>query len=112
MSRFINWLRQEVREIFPIWLFFFLFFALLAITRSALLGEYDIKPGQPSEYFIGSLIMAKVVVLVDALLKKKWLRNRPLIVATLWNTLLYFAAALIVHHLEQVWTFVRHDQIG
>jgi hypothetical protein len=100
----LNWAREEFRKILPVWIFFFLSFGLLALTRMSILGEYHIKPSEPSEYLIGSLIMAKVVRLVDAFLKTEGWEGRPLIYITLWNTGLYFLAALVLHHVDQLFT--------
>jgi len=112
MAKTLKWLREEFRKLLPVWIFFFLSFGLLALTKNAIFGQYDIKPEEPPEYLVGSLIMAKVVLLVDAFLKARWLRNRPLIFITIWNTGLYFVAALVVHHLEQVLKLVRRQHMG
>jgi hypothetical protein len=112
MLNILKWLREEFRKILPIWIFFFLSFGLLAITRAAILGEYHITPEQPPEYLAASLIMAKVVVVLDALLKKMQSRSRRLIYVTVWNTLLYCVAALVVHYFEQVFTLMHHEHAG
>ncbi len=112
MTKILNWLWEGLRKLLPVWIFFFLSFGLLALTRDAIFGNYHIKAEQSPEYVVGSLIMAKVVLLVDAFLKTRWLRGRPLIYMTIWNTGLYFVAALVVHHLEQVLTLVRRQHTG
>src|SRR5690349_4045897 len=112
MSKILSWLGEEFRKILPVWIFFFFWFGLLAITRASILGEFHLVTSQTPEYFLGSLIMAKVVVLVDAFLKKTWLLDRPLIDATVWNTFLYTVAALVVHYVEQVATLMRHEHIA
>ena len=101
MAHVWRWLKKELSEILPAWAFFFFSFGLLALTLSAVLKEYHLERQQPAEYLVGSLIMAKVVLLIDAFIKKEWLRGRPLIYMTLWNTSLYVVAALLVHYLEQ-----------
>jgi hypothetical protein len=108
MTRFWNWLKEEFWQILPVWIFFFLAFSLVALNRIAVFGEYHITPTEPPEYFVGSLIMAKVVVLIDAFFKTQREAGRPLIYGTLGNTALYFAAALVLHHAEQVFTLMRH----
>jgi hypothetical protein len=112
MSKMWNWLREEFRAILPVWAFFFISFGLVALTRAATLEEYHIKPSEPPEYLVGSLIMAKVVLLVDAFFKVDRTAGRPLIYGTLWNTGLYFVAALALHHVEQIVSLMRHHHIG
>ena len=112
MSRILNWLYKEFREILPVWAFFFISFGLVALTRIAAFGEYHIKPAEPPEFLVGSLIMAKVVLLVDAFLKKRRVSDRPLIYSTLVATCLYFLAALVLHHAERMFTLIRHHHVG
>ena len=74
MSKTWNWLKKEFREILPVWAFFACAFALLSFTLSAMLGRYHVALARPHEYLIASLIMAKVVPTVDALMKLDALR--------------------------------------
>jgi hypothetical protein len=108
----LNWLREEFLQILPVWIFFFLSFGLMALIRMTAFGEYHITPSEPPEYLLGSLIMAKVVLLVDALMKNRTGHGRPLIYGTLLNTGLYFLAALAFHYVEQTITLIRHQHIG
>src|SRR6516162_9402713 len=112
MSNAWKWLRKEFWEILPVWVFFFVSFGLVAINRMAVFSEYHIKPTEPPEFLVGSLIMAKVVLLIDAFFKKEGWRDRPLIYGTLWNTGLYFVAALAFHHIEQVIALIRREHVG
>jgi hypothetical protein len=112
MTRIWNWLREEFWQILPVWIFFFLAFGLVALNRIAVFGEYHIKPTEPPEYLVGSLIMAKVVLLIDAFFKGQRQPGRPLIYGTLGNTALYFVAALILHHAEQIFTLMRSHHLG
>jgi hypothetical protein len=112
MAHVWRWLKKELYEILPVWAFFFFAFGLNALTLSAVLREYHLERQQPAEYLVGSLIMAKVVVLIDAFIKKEWLRGRPLIYMTLWNTGLYTVGALLVHYLEQSLKLKRQHLTG
>ena len=112
MSGILNWLYKEFREILPVWAFFFISFGLVALIRASIFGEYHIKPQEQSEYLVGSLIMAKVVLLIDSIFKVRRETGRPLIYGTVWNTVLYFVAAVVFHHIEQVITLIRHQHLG
>ena len=112
MSKILNWLREEFLQILPVWAFFFVAFGLVALTRISIFGEYHITPEEQPEYLVGSLIMAKVVLLIDSFFKIRREPGRPLIYGTLWNTGLYFVAAMVLHHAEQVITLIRHRHVG
>ncbi len=112
MSRILNWIREEFLQILPVWIFFFISFGLVGLTRFATLGEYHIKPSEPPEYLAGSLIMAKVVLLVDAFFKNRRPPGRPLIYGTLWTTGLYFLAAALLRHLEQIFEVMHRQHVG
>jgi hypothetical protein len=71
-----------------------------------------IKPEEQPEFLVGSLIMAKVVLLIDSFFKIRRGPGRPLIYGTLWNTGLYFVAAMVLHQVEQVITLIRHKHVG
>jgi hypothetical protein len=111
MSRAWNWLKKEFREILPVWIFFFFALGLLSLTVSAVLGRYQLTLSHPHEYVIGSLIIAKAVVLMDAFMDKEWLRGRPLIYPTLWNTSLYFLAALAFDRIEEILKIMRRQHL-
>ena len=112
MSKILNWLREEFWRILPVWAFFFVAFGLLALTRMSIFREYHITPEEQPEYLLGSLIMAKVVVLIDSFFKTRREPGSPLIYGTLWNTGLYFVAAMVLHHVEQMITLILHKHVG
>ncbi len=112
MSKLGKWLKKEFREILPVWAFFFLSFSLLSLTLSAVLSQYHVEVYTVPEYFLGSLIVAKAVILVDSFVKTDWFRSRPLIYPTLYNTGIYFVAALVVRHIEHVFKLVSRQHFG
>jgi hypothetical protein len=112
MSKVLSWLREEFLQMLPVWMFFFLSFGLVALIRTTTFGEYHIQTLEPPEYLLGSLIMAKVVLLVDAFMKNRGRRGRPLIYGTLVNTGLYFVAAVVLHYLEHTISLIRHQHVG
>ena len=112
MSKTWNSLKKEFYEILPVWAFFFFGRGLLSFTVSAALGEYHIELARPHEYLVGSLIMAKVVLLMDTFVGEEWLRGRPLIYPTLWNTGLYVLAAVAFDDLERLFRLVRRQHFG
>src|SRR5215471_7472415 len=112
MSRILNWLYKEFREILPVWTFFFTVFVLVEITELSIFRQYHITPEKQPELIVGSLIMAKAVLLIDSFFKDRRESGRPLIYGTLWNTGLYFVAAMVLHHVEQMITLILHKHVG
>jgi len=112
MSKMWNWIKKEFYEILPVWAFFFFAMGLLSFTVSAVLGKYHIELARPHEYLVGSLIMAKVVLIMDTFVHNEWLRGRPLIYPTLWKTGLYFIAAVAFNTFERLFTLVRRQHLG
>ena len=112
MSRIWNWAREEFWQILAVWAFFFVAFGLVALTRMAIFGEYHIKPQEQPEYLVGSLIMAKVVLLIDSFFKTRRDPGRPLIYGTLGNTGLYFVGAMVLYHVERTISLMRHRHLG
>jgi hypothetical protein len=112
MSKMWSWLNKEFHEILPVWAFFFVALGLFSMTVSAILARYQVQLDRPHEYLVGSLIMAKVVLLVDTFAGNKWLRGRPLIYPTLWNTGLYFLGAVVLEHVERLLTIMRRQHVG
>ena len=56
--------------------------------------------------------MAKAVLLIDNFAGKEWLRGRPLIYPTLWNTGLYYLGAVVFEHVERMLTIMRRQHVG
>ena len=55
----------------------------MALLRTTTFGEYHRQPLEPPEYLVASLIMSKVVLLVDAFMKNRGGHGRPMIYGTL-----------------------------
>jgi hypothetical protein len=112
VSKILNWLRDEFLQVLPVWAFFFVTFALMALTRMSIFAEYHITPEEQPKFLVGSLIMAKVVLLIDSFFKTRRESGRPLIYGTLWTTGLYFVAAMVLHHVEEIISLIRHKHVG
>jgi hypothetical protein len=76
VSKILNWAYKEFREILPVWIFFFVSFGLVAFIRVESFGEYHIKPTEPPEYLVGSLIMSKVDLALPRRARQRKLRGR------------------------------------
>src|SRR5262245_61826149 len=90
---------KEIREAIPPTLFFLVLFHLIALTKAVVLSDYSITALRASVATIGALLVAKAILVVEALPVSK-LFARRLVVQVLWKTLLFGSIALAFRFLE------------
>jgi len=100
-------LKHELLEAVPPFIFFFLAFHLLALTRSLMQLEYAIDARDVMNATIAALVVAKVVLLADLVPAVNRFPDKPLIYNVLWKTAIYQVAAIAVAYLERLWEFYR-----
>ena len=93
------WLKEEIIEVIPPAIFFFITFHIIAITRALMLEHYDIKVTTAASATIAALVVAKVVLIADMLPFINRFPEKPLIYNTVWKTFIYVLAALLVRYL-------------
>jgi hypothetical protein len=93
-------LKKELRELIPPTVFFMITFTLLLITEALVEADYGIDTIEFGKAVIGALIVGKVLLIVDIFPFIDRYPARPLIWNTLWKTVIYNVAALIVRYLE------------
>jgi len=92
---------REIREAIPPSLFFLALFHLLGVTRAVALGDYSFTALRAAGATVGALIVAKAILIVEALPMAKRF-SRRLLVQVLWKTLLYSAMVLLFRVAEDV----------
>ncbi len=99
MRKCINWLKIETIRLLPVFLFFFVIFYMIHITRLV-----NRVPHQDSYSFVmivlSALVMAKVIFITDFIPLINRQEKKPLIYITLWKTLLYSVVTVIVRILD------------
>ncbi len=100
MSRFGHWVAREFVDILPIWIFFFFTLGLLSLTRTVILARYGIQTEGFTEFFVGSLIVAKVFLVADKLPLTRRLDRLPLIYVSLWKAAIFTVLCVFVKYLE------------
>lgn len=110
MSKFLTGLKHELLEAIPPFIFFFIAFHLVAVTRSLMEAEYGIEASTMMNATIAALVVAKVVLLADLLPFVNRFPDKPLAWNIAWKTLIYMLASILVVYLEHLWEF--HGKYG
>ena len=92
---------EEVRKALPAWLFFLALFHLIALTRAVLLNANSMGEYRAVGATVGALVVAKAVLIVDALAVARRFSGR-LIVQVLWKTFLYNIVVLVFRAVEDM----------
>lgn len=100
--KLLKTLKHEFLLVLPPTIFFLIAFTLILATQRLILREYGIPLTGFSKAIIGALLVGKVVLIVDNLPFVNKFPDKPLLYNTLWKTLIYFLAALLVRYLEHV----------
>jgi hypothetical protein len=91
---------HEIRVAIPAFLFFLVFFHMLAATRAVINGDLELTALRASAATIGALLVAKSILVVEALPLARWLSG-SLVVNVLWRTFLFGLVVLAFRILEQ-----------
>jgi hypothetical protein len=102
---------KEIGTIVEVSLYFFLFQGLVMFLEALTLKDYNIQFGSISTAIINSLIIAKVVLLMEFIPISNWSRQQPTIVGIVLRTLLYTVGVLVIFLLEKAFES-RHAEGG
>lgn len=101
MSKFLQFIAEEVKEALPATIFFLFAFHMVALTKSVLLEEYQVTPTGATVATVGALIVAKAILIIDKFAFAHWFAN-PRIYNILWRTLLFGLTALAFRIIEEL----------
>jgi hypothetical protein len=101
-------LREEVRKIAAIALFFAAAFSIIIFTNSLTGSSAGVVPY--SKAIIGGLIVAKVLLIVDLWPGIDRFKGKPLVHNILWKGTIYVAASLVFRFIDPVITFLFKGQ--
>jgi hypothetical protein len=91
---------REVREALPATIFFLFLFHLIGLTKAVSLDDYSITALRAGGATVGALIVAKAILVVEALPMAR-LSSGMRILHVLWKTLLYGVVALLFRLIEE-----------
>lgn len=100
MGKAMTVIKREIREAIPPTILFAFLFHMIAITRAVAQGDYEIDTLRATSATIAALIVAKSILIVEALPFAK-LRTKVLAWQILWKTVLFTVLALLIRLLEQ-----------
>jgi hypothetical protein len=102
MNKIRGYLQKTFFEILPAFIFFFVMFHILSVSRALLLKQYGITVPASAMATIGALIMAKVVFLTNKLPFLNFYPRKPLIYNVIAKTVAFSIAAMIFLILEEL----------
>jgi hypothetical protein len=92
---------KEIREALPATIFFLCLFHMIALTKAVALDDYSITTLRAAGATVGALLVAKAILVVEALPLATLFSGRR-VVQVLWKTLLYGMVALLFRVVEEI----------
>ena len=104
-------LKDEIRSLLEAMLYFAVWVFGLLLVKNLVLAEYQITFTGWSKAFVGVLILAKVVLILEHVSLGAWVRKRPAWLNVLLRTVLYTVGVFVVMLLEKAFEG-RHEHGG
>ena len=102
---------EEIKAIARTTGYFATVFIVMMVMKKLYLKDYNIEFAGLSQAIIGSLIMAKVILLMELISLGSWVQRQPAIVDVIIRTLLYTVGVAVVILLEKAFES-RHEVHG
>jgi len=100
MKKTFLFLKKEILELLPPTIFFFIVFQVMDFAKGLIEKEYGVSVASTTSAAIGSLIVGKSILLVDALPMLKWFHEKRLIYSVLWRILFYLLIVTLFEFIE------------
>ena len=97
----VSKLRNEIKAVALAGLYFGTWIGVLIILKELVLAEYQIEFRAWSLVLIGTLVLAKVVLVLEHVPLGAWIRTRPALVDVILRTALYALGVFVVLVLEK-----------
>src|SRR5262245_42187457 len=102
MRKLWSGLKHEFYEVLPPTIFFLIAFHIVVIDRRLMLRQYGLPLSSMAVATVMALLIGKVVLITDKFSFINRFPEKPLIYNVAWKTLIYLAAALLIHYLEHL----------
>lgn len=100
---------KEIREALPATIFFLWLFHMIALTKAVSIGDYSFTALRATVATVGALIVAKAILVVEALPISRAF-SRKLWIHIFWRTLLFNVVVLIFRFIEELIPLVRKHE--
>jgi len=107
MSRLSGKIKEEIEQLLPPTIFFFVALHLIAIVRVLMLQGTGIALETSVSVTVAALILGKAVLIADLLPFINRYPDRPLVYNVAWKTAIYLLIAMLVHYLERLVDYWR-----
>jgi hypothetical protein len=94
-------LMREVKEIILVALYFVIWLGVLVLIKELILADYQIRFHGMAKALIGSVVLAKVVLILEHVSLGSWERKLPAVVVAILRTAFYSLGVFIVVVLER-----------
>src|SRR5437899_11836573 len=102
-------LREEFFKLLPPTIFFFVALHIVALIRVLMLEGTGVSPSSSISIAVAALIFGKAVLIADILPIINRFPHKPLIYNIAWKTVIYLLVSFVIHYLERLVDFWRHD---
>jgi hypothetical protein len=107
MSKLSAKIKEELEDLLPPTIFFFVALHLVAIFRVLMLKGTGIALGTSMSVTVAALILGKAVLIADLLPFINRYPDKPLVYNVAWKTAIYLLIAMLVHYLERLFDYWR-----
>ena len=112
MSEKRNWkdiLLEEMKKLSITTIYLWVLLSVFVLHRSVILAEYNIRYSEQLGFaLINSLILAKFILIAEALRAGKKAENKPLWYSILFKSILFSAILMVCHLLEEALVKMWH----
>jgi hypothetical protein len=102
MKKLLAWLAREFREALPAFLFFLAILQMGRFTMALALEEYRISAAGAAVATVGALIVAKAILVADALPLSNLFARRALAIQIAWKSVVYGLITAAFRYLEEL----------
>jgi hypothetical protein len=107
MSKLSGRIKEEIEQLLPPTIFFFVALHLIAIVRVLMLQGTGIALETSFSVTVAALVLGKSVLIADLLPFINRYPEKPLVYNIAWRTAIYVLIAMLVHYLEHLVDFWR-----
>jgi len=105
MSRLTAKIKEEILEMIPPTIYFFVILHIVAFIRVLMTKNTGLPLPTTMSITVAALILGKSVVIADLMPFINRYPERPLIWNVAWKTTSYFFVAMLIHYLERLYDF-------